>query len=69
MCIFLLECACVCHCMCTKVWSSPRRKIPLLGIAHPVMGKYFQVLEVDEYTLYSFYQYVFLIFLVFLLYK
>ena len=27
---------------------SPRRKIPLLGIAHPVVGKYFQVLEVHR---------------------
>ena len=26
--------------------SSPRRRILLLGIGHPVVGKYFQVLEV-----------------------
>ena len=26
--------------------SSPCRRISLLGIAHPVVGKYFQVLEV-----------------------
>ena len=28
--------------------SSPYRRIPLLGIAHPVVGKYFQVLEVHR---------------------
>ena len=28
--------------------SSPRRRIPLLGIAHPDMGKYFQVLKVHR---------------------
>ena len=28
--------------------SSPCRRIPLLGIAHPVVGKYFQVLEVHQ---------------------
>ena len=27
--------------------SSPCKRIHLLGIAHPVMGKHFQVLEVD----------------------
>ena len=27
---------------------SPCRRIPLLGIAHPVMGKHFQVLEVHQ---------------------
>ena len=27
------------HCMCTYVGSSSCRRIPLLGIAHPVMGK------------------------------
>ena len=26
--------------------SSPRRKIPLLGIAHLIMGKHFQVLKI-----------------------
>ena len=46
MCIFLLKCVCVCHCMCTYVGSSPCRGFSLLGIAHPVVGKYFQVLEV-----------------------
>ena len=30
--------------------SSPRRKISLLGIAHPVVGKPFQVLEVHRAT-------------------
>ena len=28
--------------------SSPCRRIPLLGIAHPVVGKHFQVLEVHQ---------------------
>ena len=28
--------------------SSPCRSISLLGIAHPVIGKYFQVLEVPS---------------------
>ena len=28
--------------------SNPCRKIHLLGIAHPVVGKYFQVLEVHR---------------------
>ena len=28
--------------------SNPYRKIHLLGIAHPVVGKYFQVLEVHR---------------------
>ena len=28
--------------------SIPCRRIPLLGIAHLVMGKYFQVLEVHQ---------------------
>ena len=28
--------------------SSPCRRIPLLGIAHPIVGKYFQVLEVHQ---------------------
>ena len=36
----------VCHCMCIYVGSSPYRKNSLLGIAHLVVGKYFQVLEV-----------------------
>ena len=48
MCIFLLECVCFCHCMCTKVGSSPCRRIPLLSIVHPVVGKHFQVLEVHQ---------------------
>ena len=30
--------------------SSPSRKIKLLGIAHPVVGKYFQLLEVYRVT-------------------
>ena len=29
----------VCHCMCIKVGSNPCRKIQLLGIAYPVVGK------------------------------
>ena len=28
--------------------SSPCRRIPLLGIAHPLVGKHFQVLEVHQ---------------------
>ena len=28
--------------------SSPCRRIPLLSIAHPIMGKHFQVLEVHS---------------------
>ena len=28
--------------------SGPCRRIPLLSIAHPVVGKYFQVLEVYQ---------------------
>ena len=28
--------------------SSPCRRVPLLGIAHPVVGKHFQVLEVYQ---------------------
>ena len=48
MCIILLECVCVCHCMCTSVGSSPCKRIHLLGIAHPVVGKYFQVLEIHR---------------------
>ena len=31
------------HCMCTQVGSNPCRIIPLLGIAHPVERKLFQV--------------------------
>ena len=38
----------VCHCMCIEVESNHFRRIYLLGIAHPVMGKYFQVLEVHR---------------------
>ena len=34
--------------MCTKVESSPCMRFSLLGIAHPVVGKYFQVLEVHR---------------------
>ena len=30
------------------MWSSPGRRIPLLGIAHPVVGKKFQLLEVHQ---------------------
>ena len=42
----LLECL-MCHCMSTKVESNPSRKIPLLGIAHPIEGKkLFQVPKV-----------------------
>ena len=37
---------CVCNCMCTKVGSNPCKKIHLLCIAHPIVGKYFQVLKV-----------------------
>ena len=46
MCILVLECVFVCHCMCTYVGSNPCRRNHLLGIAHLVVGKYFQVLEV-----------------------
>ena len=28
--------------------SNPCRRVPLLGIAHPVVGKHFQVLEVHQ---------------------
>ena len=45
---FSLECVCVFHFMCTQVGSSPCRRIPLLGIAHLIVGKYFQVLEVNQ---------------------
>ena len=34
------------HCMDTLVESSPCRRIHLLGIAHPFVGKPFQVLKV-----------------------
>ena len=34
--------------MCTKVGSSPCRRLPLLGIAHPVVGQTCQVLEVHQ---------------------
>ena len=34
--------------MCTFVGSIPCRRLPLLGIAHPVVGKTFQVLEVHQ---------------------
>ena len=44
----LLECVCVSHCMCTKVGSSPCRRIHLLGIDHLVVGKCFQVLEIHR---------------------
>ena len=33
--------------------SSPCKRITLLGIAHPVVGKYFQVLEVQEVDTYE----------------
>ena len=36
--------------MCTLVRNSPRRRFSLLGIAYPVVGKYFQVLEVHRET-------------------
>ena len=49
-CIFYMECGmmCMCHCICIYVGSNPYRKIHLLGIAHPVVGKYFQTLEVHQ---------------------
>ena len=28
--------------------SRPHRRIPLLDIAHPIMGKHFQVLEIHQ---------------------
>ena len=31
------------HCMCTKMGSNPRRRLSLLGFAHPVVGPPFQV--------------------------
>ena len=46
----LYECVRMCvslwHCTCTWVGSSPGRRISLLGVAHPVVEKSFQVLEV-----------------------
>ena len=36
------------RCTCTEVGSSPRRKISLLGITYPIVGKPFQVLEVHR---------------------
>ena len=38
------------HCTCTWVRSSPGRRISLLGAAHPVVKKSFQVLEVHRAT-------------------
>ena len=43
----------VCHDMCTYVGSNPRRKLSLLGFAHPVEGSLFQVQGV--YTLQQFF--------------
>ena len=34
--------------MCTEMGSSSHRRFSLLGIAHPVVEKYFQVLEVHQ---------------------
>ena len=34
--------------MCTYVGSSPCRRLSLLGIAHPIVGKTFKVLEVHQ---------------------
>ena len=48
MCILLLNVLVMvelCHCMSTWVGSSPCRKIHLLGIAHPVVGKTFSGAE------------------------
>ena len=33
---------------CALVGSNPCRRIPLLGIVHPVVGKHLQVLEVHQ---------------------
>ena len=50
----LYECVRMCvnlwHCTCTWVGSSPGRRISLLGIAHFVVKKSFQVLEVHRAT-------------------
>ena len=40
----------VCHCIAlrwgvTQVGSNPSREIPLLGVAHPVVGPYFSGTE------------------------
>ena len=44
-----LECVCL-PLHCTSVGSNPCRLIPLLGFAHPVEGKLFQVQEVFKQT-------------------
>ena len=48
----LYECVRMCvnlwHCTCTWVGSIPGRRISLLGVAHPVVEKSFQVLEVHR---------------------
>ena len=50
----LYECVRMCvnlwHCTCTWVKSSPGRRISLLGVAHPIMEKSFQVLEAHRET-------------------
>ena len=50
----LYECVRMCvnlwHCICTWVGSSPGRRISLLSVAHPVVEKSFQVLEVHWAT-------------------
>ena len=50
----LYECVRMCvnlwHCTCTWVGSSLGRRISLLGVAHPVVEKPFQVLEVHWAT-------------------
>ena len=40
----------VCHDMCIYVGSNPRRKLSLLGIAHPIEGSLFQVQGVYRRT-------------------
>ena len=48
----LYECVRMCvnlwNCTCTWVGSSPGRRISLLDVAHPVVEKSFQVLEVHR---------------------
>ena len=40
---------CVCVCVCEHGGiSSPCMRFSLLGIPHPVVGKYFQVLEIHR---------------------
>ena len=38
MCIFLLECVCVCHCMSTYVGSNPYRRLSSTGLCSPRYG-------------------------------